>query len=208
MATDTDLRIPPRVERAILAEWAYLAAPGTWFTGEERVAVAAEARRAWSGESPGSVLPGELIDVVRTIAIDSPLITADWVAALAEKGLDLPAYAELIGIVARLSSIDFFHRSLGLVPPALPEPQPGEPSRTPPPDSLVAGKSYVPMVERISIPQTISIVPAESAAWQALSDAMYMTFAEMDDPDFSRSLHRTQIELVAARTSQLNECFY
>jgi AhpD family alkylhydroperoxidase len=30
----------------------------------------------------------------------------------------------------------------------------------------------------------------------------------MEEPDFQRAMHRTQMELVAARTSQVNECFY
>jgi hypothetical protein len=37
---------------------------------------------------------------------------------------------------------------------------------------------------------------------------MYMTLGEMGNSDFRQALHRTQMELVAARTSQINECFY
>lgn len=205
---NTAFPIRPQIQDALRREWAFLAAPGTWWSGAERVAIAAEARRAISREPQGDELPDPVADVVRAVAADSPLITPEWVAGLEANGVSLPAYTEIIGIVARLSAVDFFHRAMGLPLEPLPAPQSGEPSQTPPPSDLVVGKSFVPMVRGVSIPQTVSLVPPETVAWQELSDAMYMTFMQMDDADFRRSLHRTQIELVAARTSQVNECFY
>ena len=64
------------------------------------------------------------------------------------------------------------------------------------------------MVAQVSIPQTLSLVRAESQAWQQLADALYMSFLEMEYLDFRRHLHRSQMELVAARTSLRNDCFY
>jgi hypothetical protein len=223
---DAPISIRAEIQEALRKEWAFLAAPGTWWSGAERVAIAAEARRAMleslseqrlrdqavAGERtasrPASILGEHVTAVVGAVAADSPLITAEWVAGLADDGVSLPAYAEIIGIVARLSAVDLFHRALGMPLEPLPEPRPGEPSRTPPPSDLVVGKSFVPMSRMVSIPQTVSLVPPETVAWQELSDALYMTFDEMADPGFRRALHRTQIELVAGRTSQVNECFY
>jgi hypothetical protein len=211
--SNAEFSVRSDLQEALRREWEFLAAPGTWWSASERVAIAAETRAAMLGEraasGPTSILSAGVLDVVWKVAADSPLITAEWVAALPGRGVDLPAYAEIVGVVARLSSVDRFHRALGLALEPLPEPQAGEPSRTPAAaEGLVEGESYIPMVGRVAIPQTISLVPAETAAWYALSDAMYMTFKEMDDPDFRRAMHRTQIELVAARTSQINECFY
>ncbi len=205
---DTPIPIRTEIQEAMRKEWAFLAAPGTWWSGEERVQIAAEARRAMAGERSGDELPAAVAGVVRTVAADSPLISAEWVEGLAAKGVDMPAYAEIIGVLARLSAVDMFHRALGLPLEPLPDPDPGEPSRTAPPTDLVFGKSFVPMALMVSIPQTVSLVPPETVAWQDLSDAMYMTLGEMGDPDFRQGLHRTQMELVAARTSQINECFY
>jgi hypothetical protein len=209
---DAPIAIRAEIQEAFRKEWSFLAAPGTWWSGTERVAIAAEARRAMASERtasrPTSILGEHVTVVVRAVAADSPLITAEWVAGLESKGVAMPAYAEIIGIVARLSAVDLFHRALGMPLEPLPQPEPGEPSRTPPPAGLVVGKSFVPMVRGVSIPQTVSLVPKETVAWQELSDAFYMKFDEMDDPDFTRALHRSQIELVAARTSQVNECFY
>lgn len=224
--SNSTISIRPQIQDALRREWSFLAAPGTWWSGAERVAIAAEARQAMlesrseqslgdqavggerAASRPTSILDEHVTDVVRAVAADSPLITAEWVAGLESKGVAMPAYAEIIGIVARLSAVDLFHRALGLPLEPLPQPEPGEPSRTPPPAGLVVGKSFVPMVRGVSIPQTVSLVPQETVAWQELSDALYMTFNEMDDPDLTRALHRSQIELVAARTSQVNECFY
>ena len=226
MPFDIDIAGRPDLDRAFSKEWAFLAAPGTWFSGDERVEIAAEARRAMTeslsddrrngqavgGEHtasrPASMASAPIVDVVRMVAASSPLISAEWVAGLEDRGVSLPAYAEIIGIVSRLSAVDHFHRALGHPFAPLPEPQAGEPTRVPAPTDLIVGKSFVPMVPPVSIPQTISLVPPETTAWQALSDAMYMTLNDMGDPGFRRSLHRTQIELVAARTSQVNECFY
>ncbi len=205
---DAPIPIRTEISEAFRREWSFLAAPGTWWSGEERVQIAAEARRAMARERSGDELPAAVAGVVRTVAAESPLISAEWVEGLAAKGVDMPAYAEIIGVLARLSAVDMFHRALGLPLEPLPDPEPGEPSRTPPPTNLVLGKSFVPMALMVSIPQTVSLVPPETVAWQELSDAMYMTLGEMGDPDFRQGLHRTQMELVAARTSQINECFY
>jgi alkylhydroperoxidase family enzyme len=206
--SDSAITIRSEISKALRKEWSFLAAPGTWWSGEERVAIAAEARRAMAGEPSGDELPSAVAGVVRTVAADSPLITAQWVADLEAEGIDPPSYVEIIGVVSRLSSADLFHIALGMSLEPLPSPQSGEPSRRRPPTDVVVGKSFVPMVRQVSIPQTLSLVPAETVAWQELSDVMYMTLQDMGDPDFRHALHRTQMELVAARTSQINECFY
>ena len=205
---DAAISIRSEISEAFREEWSFLASPGTWFSGEERVAIAAEARLAMAGEGSGDELPAAVAGVVRAVAAESPLIRSEWVEGLAARGVDMPAYAEIIGVVARLSAVDMFHRALGLPLEPLPDPEPGGPSRTTPPTDLVFGKSFVPMALMVSIPQTVSLVPPETVAWQELSDVMYMTFDEMGDPNFRQALHRTQMELVAARTSQINECFY
>jgi len=59
-----------------------------------------------------------------------------------------------------------------------------------------------------SITQALSLVPAENAALEQLHGHLYLTFGEMSDPAVSKGLSRSQMELVAARTSAHNECFY
>jgi len=40
------------------------------------------------------------------------------------------------------------------------------------------------------------------------TDAHYVPLAQIPDPTFHRALGRPQMELVAARVSALNQCFY
>ena len=58
------------------------------------------------------------------------------------------------------------------------------------------------------IPISLSAVPAEMAALEALHGPAYLAYDEMQDPAHTRGLTRAQMELVAARTSAINECFY
>ena len=54
----------------------------------------------------------------------------------------------------------------------------------------------------------MSLVPGEVRGLLDLGDAYYMPMRAMSTPERVRSLSRSQVELVAARTSALNECFY
>jgi hypothetical protein len=64
------------------------------------------------------------------------------------------------------------------------------------------------MVGGSSIVQALSLVPAESAAQEDLHGALYLTYEAMAEPVHRSGLNRVQMELVAARTSAVNECFY
>ena len=59
-----------------------------------------------------------------------------------------------------------------------------------------------------NIMQALSLVPDEARALQRSSDAHYVEMQDLADPSARRDLDRLQIELVAARVSALNECFY
>ena len=92
-------------------------------------------------------------------------------------------------------------------PEALPEPAPGEPTGDT--DSRASpGPAWVPMVGGASIVGALSLVPREMAAQEELHGPLYLTYEEMADMGFRRGLDRRQLELVAGRTSAVNECFY
>jgi hypothetical protein len=122
-------------------------------------------------------------------------------------GLGDPRYVELIGVVSRLAAADGVMRTLGLPLEPLPDPVDGSPTGAV--DAAAGrGPAHVPMVGGASIPQALSLVPAESAAQEDLHGPLYLTYEEMGDLAFVRGLDRTRMELVAARTSAINECFY
>jgi hypothetical protein len=60
------------------------------------------------------------------------------------------------------------------------------------------------------IPVTLDLIPSEAEAFRAMFDSLYMTEAQMADPQFGREpgLNTPQLETIASRISMLNECFY
>ena len=132
---------------AYQAYWQALARPGTWFSGEERVAIAAEVRNAVNcplcverklALSPNSVkgehlsdslLTPTAVDAVHRVITDQSRITQAFVDETAAQGLSEEQYVELVGIAVTVLSIDEFNRALGLPLEPLPEPEAGEPTR-------------------------------------------------------------------------------
>lgn len=124
--------------------WQILAAPGSWFTGAQRVAIAAEVRNALkcpfcaerkSALSPytmagehlcGSVLSAQATDAVHRAITDQSRITPQYIQDNAERGLSEEHYVELLSVALIVFSIDEFQRALGLPVEPLPEALAGE----------------------------------------------------------------------------------
>lgn len=153
------------IGETLRAYWQRLASPGNWWTGAERVAIAAECRAArtcefcverkealspYTGEyKHDSVtdLPDHVVDAVHRIVTDQTRITRHWIEKNAEGNLSVEKYVELAGIVVAVLSVDEFNRALGLPFEPLPEPITGEPSHYRPPN-LETGTGFVPMIPR------------------------------------------------------------
>jgi hypothetical protein len=187
--------------------FANLAAPGASWTGEERLAIATEARRARSGGPAADGLPAEAVEAARTLADRPAAARRTWVERLVAGGLSYPRYVELVGIVSRVVAVDTFAAALGRAVEPLPHAVPGEPTGDIA-DGARPGKGWVPMVGGTSITQALSLIPAEKAELERFHGPMYLTFEEMSEPTIARGLTRPQMELLAARTSAFNECFY
>jgi hypothetical protein len=126
--------------------WKMIAKPGNWWSGEDRVAIAAETRQAIHCElcatrksalSPFTVkgehasvtnLPDVAVDAVHRIVTDVSRLTEQWLLKSYDDGMTDGKYIELLGIVVAMVSIDGFHRAMGLPMESLPEPAPGGPS--------------------------------------------------------------------------------
>lgn len=205
--TPAVLPVPDDVTANLRRAWDELAAPGASYTGAERVAIAAEARRARAGLKPATSLPPAAADAVRRVAAEPWSVRRGWVEQVAGAQLGYERYVEIVGIVSRVVATDTFIEALGLDLVPLPEPFDGAPTGETAPNARL-GAGWVPMVGGTSITQALSLVPAENAAVERYHGPMYLTFSEMDDPAITRALTRPQMELVAARTSAINECFY
>ncbi len=135
--------------------WEWIASPGTWMSGRERIAVAAETRFArkcricevrknalspfaLEGEHDHSgELSGAQIDAVHRLATDPGRLSQQWLHGLFEDGLADGVYVESAAIVAMVSCMDTFTFTMGVEPTPLPEPMPGEPSRYRPPGAKI-----------------------------------------------------------------------
>lgn len=209
--------------------------PGTWLTGEQRVEVVRQVRAArdavptpppWAkpsaedgGRAPaggaagatGVALAPELVDAIWRLTNHPGTLTADWYEGLVGAGVEPLVWVEVVGLVAQASNVDTFADGLGLERLELPAPVAGEPSREVP-DGAAVTSHWVPTAAKAwaNVVKALSAVPAEVDAWMILSDAGYVPMEWVRGVLTSdrNSLNRLQIELLAARTSKLNECFY
>ena len=190
--------------------WQRLASPGTWWAGDERLAIAAAARSAYAfGETATDQdLAAPAAEAAALLAHEPAAVTREQIRDWAARGLSTNHYVELIGLVAQLTAVDTFHRALELELEPLPEAEPGEPSLELPDTAATLTKAWVPMVGPPTIPTSLSAVPADMAALEAPHGPLYLTYEEMSDPAVTRGLTRAQMELVASRTSAINECFF
>lgn len=213
--------------------WRHLAAPGTWFDGTERVAIAAETRaargcslchRRKQALSPYAVdgehdrtgdsesLAPQHIDMIHRLATDSGRLSKPWFLGVCPRHLSEGEYVETVALVSMVTSFDTFWRGVGAEPPPLLEPLAGEPSRIGA-RRAVADGAWIPRVPNPKIPgvgRALSLVPAETAALARLTNAQYTPTRLIIDvtKDPQRALTRAQMEFVAARVSAINECFY
>ncbi len=199
---------------AMRRDWERMATPGTWWSGQERVAIADVFRAAQAGEAvpaeavSSPVLPDVAVEAARRLAVDPASTTAAIVAKQPDAGMEHAAYVELTGVISRLAAIDAVHRALGADLEPLPTPEPGEPSRIPQPAQARQGRAFVPMVGGASIVGALSLVPDEMEAQRDIHGPLYLSYEDMALYDYQGGLHRTQLELVAGRTSAINDCFY
>jgi len=220
----------------------HVRSPGTWWTGTERAAIAAEARGAArcalcrerrKSLSPGAVqgrhdgshtLPEKVVDAVHRIRNDPARLSRSWFDDVIAGGLEVTRYVELVSVTSVMAGLDYFARALGVESLPLPPPLPGEPSRRRPAGAKEGG-AWVPIIDPAdaagpeadlygggdfvpNIVRALSLVPDEVRVLRRSTDAHYVPVAQIPDPTYHRALARPQMELVAARVSALNQCFY
>lgn len=219
------------------AQLAKLGAPGSWGTGAQRVAVAAAAREACYDaailerpDDEGAPAELDLPDVARRVAgqVSAAPMDVDqafYDAALAD-GLSDAEYAEIVGVVSRLSSFDVFCRGIGVPLRPLPAAQPGSPSRERSAGAVIE-QAWVPTVPNAPeggddaealyggkpkpyIMRALSMLPDEFHAHIGLEQIQYTRLDRIMDYAYQHhdGLTRPQTEVVAGRVSALNECFY
>ena len=201
--------VDPRADEAIQEAMASIAAPGSYFTGGERLALAANARLA-RGLSPGAPeLPPVVAEAAARVAVEAMTSRVDHVATWESDGRNVLAYVELVAVVALICSIDSYRVALGAELDPLPDPGSGDPDPTVDERALKTN-AWVPTVGPALAPTALSALPNEKATKAALGAVWYLTddVIHQYDVEPGRELSRPQMELVASRTSWLNECFF
>jgi hypothetical protein len=206
---DSPFPIPASIVSMCHDTWNDIAAPGSAWSGRDRVAIAGLARRARLGiDGPIGQLEPQVEHTVRTLAA-TPSATSEEFVDACVAAIGQPAYVELVGLVARVVAVDTFSRLIGVAPAPFPDPREGEPLPVAPDDAPQPGKTWVPLTGLPVPPNVLSLVPPAQATTNATAETLYMTGAQMEDPDTTiDELHRTQIEIVASSVSHANNCFY
>ena len=202
------------------------ASPGNWWTAAERLAMVREVRRARAADElppwvrPTSVdglveddhiLPEAAVDAVWRLTNHAGTLTEEWYRETIERGLTPEQYVELVGVVATANSVEVFATAIGVESRSLPGPAEGHPDQEVVPEAG-PGAHWVPTISApiANVRKALTASPVAIRDYQRLSAAQYVPAeAVRGDLTWTRgALDRSQVELLAARTSLLNECFY
>ena len=172
-----------------------------------------------------SALPETVVEVIHRVRTDPGRLSERWFRGVIAGGLSEEQYVETVSIVAHVVAIDTMARGLGLDLPPLPQPEQGRPSEYRLPGAKM-GDAWVPWLEpadlseaesglypagrpAANIMKAMSLVPDEVRSFFDLVSHQYLPPLAMRD--FSReyrAISHSQIELLAARVSALNQCPY
>jgi len=220
-----DHSVPDDILDAFNACWERLAEPGEWWTGKERLSILEAVRKSRDENSanhgasladlsdkPSPIISPLTSEIVRTVTSNAHEIDGMW-AKEAIGRLGEGKYSELVSLVVNIIPIDIFCLLLGRPVVSLPVPKNGKPGESIP-DGLSDGGAFVPWLTESwvgpNVARALSFVPKDNAIRMRLVESMYAgsdKFISMVWDD-NEPLARSQVELVAARTSSINECFY
>ena len=143
----TPIPVRDDLRTALGRTWDRLGEPGAWLDGAQRVAIAAEARIAWSCElcrarkealSPYAIdgehdttglLPASWVEIVHRVVTDSGRLTARWFEEAREAGVLEDEFVEIVSVAVLVTTVDAFARGIGMDPPPIPDAAPGAPTR-------------------------------------------------------------------------------
>ena len=220
-----DQNVPEAMIESFNACWERIAEPGEWWTGKERIAIVEEVRKA-RDNSPSKnaqslsdlsieaspVISRLVTEIVWKVTNNAHEIEEKW----AKEAIDLIGegqYSELVSLVVNIVPVDIFCLLLGRPVVSLPVPKNGKPTKSVP-EGLSDGGAFLPWRTENwvgpNVARALSFVPKDNALRMKLVESMYAgadKFISMIWDD-NEPLSRSQVEIIAARTSSINECFY
>ena len=211
---------------ALVDHWS---SPGAHWSPAERVEMVSQVRAAFNAapiEPPwrpaseagatSDVLPTAVVDALWRITQHPGTLSKEWHDQVLGSGVDAVAFVELASIAAMASLVETFTFAVGAPSPELPssssQSDVDKTADQPVLPSSAVDSHWVPTTDFAgpNIRKALSAIPSELQMQGALLDAHYVPGGAMarDLGEFVWSLERTQMELVATRTSTMNECFY
>ena len=170
-------------------------------------------------------LPAAAIEAIHRITTDASRLSEQWYREQLDQGLSEGQYIELVGTIVSIISIDSFCYAIGVTENPLPVPGEGTPDHYIP-EKAGADDAWVPMIaednsncpehdlwtanQTGNVVRALSYVPDEVRTLKDLSAAHYLKMSDVRNSacNGDRSITRSQMELVAGRTSALNACYY
>ena len=220
-----DHKVPEDLLDAFNACWSRLAEPGEWWSGKERLAILEEVRKYLSSDTPTDRTPLEVLsnkpspiispltsEITRMVTSNAAEIDEKW-AKEAISRIGEGKYSELVSLVVSIVPIDIFCLLLGRPVVSLPVPKGGKPGGKIP-DGLSDGGAFVRWKTENwvgpNVARALSFVPKDNEIRMKLVGSMYAGSEQFISMvwDENEPLDRAQVEIIAARTSSINECFY
>jgi hypothetical protein len=144
--------------------WSEVAQIGSWLNGEQRLAIAGEARQAWGCKlckkrkealSPYGIegehdhlglLPISWVEAVHRIVAGSGRITESWYDSMIASGIVEDEFIEILSLTTIVTCVDTFTRGIGLAELPLPKTaEAGTPARKRP-GGVKIGRGWAPTV--------------------------------------------------------------
>lgn len=223
--------IREELRQAHSAAWQTIACAGDFWDAAARIAMVNSARAARecnlckqrkASLSPSAVsgqhddpavLPSAATDFIHRLISDPGRLTRSVFDQVIASGISQAAYVEMVSVVASSVIVDTQHRALGLVPPDLPPPTPGEP-RGQSNDAAIDAGAWVPISDAPAdiASSGLPSVPNIARALGLVPSAVALFFSTFRPhyalENIPLSISQSQAEFVAARVSALNECYY
>jgi hypothetical protein len=158
-------------------------------------------------------LPDNIVEVVHRISTDSGRLTKRWFDEQIATGLSREEYVEILSLVATSIILDSYSKAMGISDYVIPRPQAGNPPRIPNIDVVDEG-AWLPItkaeqhLEEHGLPSIPNIARAMGLVPSAMMHFFGTMRAHYSLAGNNFGISRSQIELIAARVSSHNECFY
>ena len=231
MLYDQSLPVRDNVRQSHQAGLDQIASPGTWFTAAERFAIVSEARHASTcplcvarkhaispyivdgGHDSATDLAVDIVEVIHRLVTDSGRLTERWFSDITGRDLSAEMYIEIVGVVATSIVIDSYSVALACELATPSQPIDGDPSKLSN-SQVFNGGAWVPMLDspqeasktglptQPNIGRAMGLVPSAIALFFPVMRSHY-SLGNID-----LGISRDQIELLAARISAHNQCFY